>query len=402
MKAGYPNMKIMIASNKGTPLRPGPIDAFLHSLSDENEFRLMFGAFQRHWAIYDADRNPKYKIDFSVVTQNSAQNGNKENRVLVNYLVNTLDFPKSKALAVSYRFHWVRSVEKPELVVHFFKSIGFTDAQIQSIVQSVPGILIADVEKTLKPKIQLFQELDITSSDLCKLMSSHANLLTRSLEKAIKPSMEVLNKVLINGTKNGDLFRVLHREHWSCWLSTIITLKNQPRLFALPESELKRRVSKLQDIGFSTNSRMFLHGLYTLGSITHETFLRKLKLFQSFGFSKYNCMEMFRKAPSLFRTSEEKIRLGLEFFLETMKLKKSTLVQHPALLMFSMKKRVIPRYQVLQLIKSKKLVKKVPCFPSVMYFPERLLLEKYVSRFTETKEELLMAYKGHSLDLGEE
>ncbi|XP_060185878.1 glucan endo-1,3-beta-glucosidase 8-like [Lycium barbarum] len=94
-KAGYPNMKIMIgqigwptdgyphahiknaerfhkgllkflASNKGTPLRPGPIDAYLHSLSDENEFKTMFGAFQRHWGIYQADGNPKYKIDFSL------------------------------------------------------------------------------------------------------------------------------------------------------------------------------------------------------------------------------------------------------------------------------------------------------------------------------------------------
>ncbi|MCD7464693.1 hypothetical protein HAX54_053241 [Datura stramonium] len=94
-KAGYPDMKIMIgqigwptdgyphaniknaerfhkgllkfiASNKGTPLRPGPIDTYLHSLSDENEFRTIFGAFQRHWGIYEADGNPKYKIDFSL------------------------------------------------------------------------------------------------------------------------------------------------------------------------------------------------------------------------------------------------------------------------------------------------------------------------------------------------
>uniref|UniRef100_A0A0V0HYK7 Putative ovule protein n=2 Tax=Solanum chacoense TaxID=4108 RepID=A0A0V0HYK7_SOLCH len=65
-------------------------------------------------------------------------------------------------------------------------------------------------------------------------------------------------------------------------------------------------------------------------------------------------MEMFRMAPSLFGTSDKKIKLRLEFFLETMKLKKSTLVQHPALLMSSMVKRVIPIYQVLQLIKSKK------------------------------------------------
>ncbi|XP_059309813.1 glucan endo-1,3-beta-glucosidase 8-like [Lycium ferocissimum] len=94
-KAGYPNIKIVIgqigwptdgyphanvknaerfhkgflkflASNKGTPLRPGPIDAFLHSLSDENQFRTMFGAFQRHWGIYESNGNPKYKIDFSL------------------------------------------------------------------------------------------------------------------------------------------------------------------------------------------------------------------------------------------------------------------------------------------------------------------------------------------------
>ncbi|XP_015073078.1 glucan endo-1,3-beta-glucosidase 8-like [Solanum pennellii] len=94
-KAGYPNMKIMIgqigwptdgyphaniknaerfhkgllkfvASKKGTPLRPGPLDIYLHSLSDENKFRTIYGTFQRHWGIYRADGNPKYKIDFSL------------------------------------------------------------------------------------------------------------------------------------------------------------------------------------------------------------------------------------------------------------------------------------------------------------------------------------------------
>ncbi|CAN4090058.1 unnamed protein product [Withania somnifera] len=94
-KAGYPNMKIMIAqigwptdgylhaniknaerfhkgllkfiaSKKGTPLKPGPIDIYLHSLCDENTFNTMFGTFQRHWGIYKSDGKPKYKIDFSL------------------------------------------------------------------------------------------------------------------------------------------------------------------------------------------------------------------------------------------------------------------------------------------------------------------------------------------------
>ncbi|CAN4090059.1 unnamed protein product [Withania somnifera] len=349
-----------------------------------------------------------------VVTKNSARNGNKENHVVVNYLINTLDFAKSKALAVSNSCHWVRSVEKTELVVHFFKFIGFTDAKIQYIVHSVPRILIADVEKIIKPKIQLFQELvsRIGGSNLCKLISSHASLLTRSVEKAIKPSIKVLDKVLVNGNENGDFFRVLQRSDWVIqrspqlrlipnilYLESIgivgsrlsLLLKNQPRLLTVPQSELKKRVSKLLDIGFSTNARI----------MTHENFLRKLQLFQSFVFSKNKCMEMFRVTPSLFRTSEKKIKLGL-FFLETMKFKKSSLVQHPNLLMFSMEKRVTPRYQVLQLIKSKKLVKKEPSFYFVMCLPEHLFLEKFVSRFEETVEELLMAYKGRSLDVGED
>ncbi|PHT54283.1 hypothetical protein CQW23_08745 [Capsicum baccatum] len=62
----YKGLLKFIASEKGTPLRPGPIDIYLHSLSDENKFGRMYGAFQRHWGIYEADGNPKYKIDFTL------------------------------------------------------------------------------------------------------------------------------------------------------------------------------------------------------------------------------------------------------------------------------------------------------------------------------------------------
>lgn len=350
------------------------------------------------------------------VTKKSAQNANHEKTVLLNYLINTLDFPKTKALAISDRFPYVRSVEKPELTVRFFKSIGFTDAQIQSAVCSFPQILLANVEKTLKPKIQLLQELGITGSNLGRLMSKKAVILTRSLDKRLKPSVEVLNKVLID---KGDWFRVLQWCDWVIYgwpphmrlipnisylqsigivgsqLSSL--LKRQPHLFIMSGSKLKKLVSELMDIGFSTDSRMLVHGLHTLSCTSRETISRKLLLIQSCGFSKNECMEMFRRAPVLFRTSEGKIRLGLEFFLETVNLKK-ILVKRPELLMYIMKERVIPRYQVFLLIKSKKLVKKGPSFYYMVQLTEHLFLEKFVLRFTENADELLMAYKGHLLD----
>lgn len=358
-----------------------------------------------------------------VVTKKSAQNANQENPILLNYLINTLGFPKPKAVTISDRLSWVRSVEKPKLTVHFFKSVGFTDAQIQSAVATVPQILLADVEKILKPKIQLLQELGITGSDLGRLLSTKAILLTRSLDKILKPSIEVLNEVLIKSTDNGDWFRVLLRCDWVIYGSPHLRLvpnisylqsvgivgsqlssllKRQPHLFVTHGSKLKKLVSELMDIGFSTDSRMLVHGLHTLSCMSQESISKKLLLIQSFGFSKSECMVMFKRAPCLFRGSEKKIRLGLEFFLETVKLQKSTLVQRPTLLMFSMKERVIPRYQVFQLITSKKLMKKDPKFYDMMCLTEHHFLEKYVLRFTENAEELLMAYKGHRLDLGEE
>lgn len=53
-----------IASNKGTPRRPGPIDAYIHNLADENAINKKAGSFMRHWGIYQFDGQPKFNIDF--------------------------------------------------------------------------------------------------------------------------------------------------------------------------------------------------------------------------------------------------------------------------------------------------------------------------------------------------
>ncbi|XP_027336922.1 glucan endo-1,3-beta-glucosidase 8 [Abrus precatorius] len=98
-KAGYPDMKIVIgeigwptdgeknaninnaqrfyqgllekmANKKGTPLRPGPMEAYLFSLHDENMKSIEPGNFERHWGIFRYDGKPKFPIDFSGQGQN--------------------------------------------------------------------------------------------------------------------------------------------------------------------------------------------------------------------------------------------------------------------------------------------------------------------------------------------
>ncbi|XP_027177703.1 glucan endo-1,3-beta-glucosidase 8-like [Coffea eugenioides] len=59
----YQGLAKFVASKKGTPRRPGPIDVYLHNLSDENKINKNAGSFMRHWGIYKFDGQPKFNFD---------------------------------------------------------------------------------------------------------------------------------------------------------------------------------------------------------------------------------------------------------------------------------------------------------------------------------------------------
>ncbi|KAL8472033.1 hypothetical protein ACS0TY_029313 [Phlomoides rotata] len=52
-----------MSGGKGTPMRPGPIDAYLFSLIDEDEKSIQPGNFERHWGIFRYDGQPKYQLN---------------------------------------------------------------------------------------------------------------------------------------------------------------------------------------------------------------------------------------------------------------------------------------------------------------------------------------------------
>ncbi|XP_031489356.2 glucan endo-1,3-beta-glucosidase 8-like [Nymphaea colorata] len=54
-----------LSSNKGTPLHPGHIEAYIFGLIDEDVKSVAPGNFERHWGIFRYDGQPKFPIDFS-------------------------------------------------------------------------------------------------------------------------------------------------------------------------------------------------------------------------------------------------------------------------------------------------------------------------------------------------
>ncbi|XP_021691354.1 glucan endo-1,3-beta-glucosidase 5 isoform X2 [Hevea brasiliensis] len=60
-----------IIAGQGTPLRPGPLDAYLFSLVDEDAKSIQPGNFERHWGLFYFDGQPKYTLTMGTTSSNS-------------------------------------------------------------------------------------------------------------------------------------------------------------------------------------------------------------------------------------------------------------------------------------------------------------------------------------------
>ncbi|XP_047320144.1 glucan endo-1,3-beta-glucosidase 6-like [Impatiens glandulifera] len=71
------NQGLISHISTGTPLRPGPIDAYLFSLIDEDAKSIQPGNFERHWGIFYFDGTPKYHLNLGSSTKGGGLVGAK-------------------------------------------------------------------------------------------------------------------------------------------------------------------------------------------------------------------------------------------------------------------------------------------------------------------------------------
>ncbi|KAK6125757.1 hypothetical protein DH2020_040497 [Rehmannia glutinosa] len=297
---------------------------------------------------------------------------NAKSSVLVDYFIGSLKFSKARAIAVSSNFAHIKSLEKPEEVVLFFKALGFSDAHIQSLAHTLPRILFAKVEKTLKPKVAFFQELGLSGpllrndgrnrsdekvTDDLFLILTRANRIVH-MKLRLEANIQYLESCGIVGSQ----------------LSTL--LLRQPRIFIVRKEKLRELVSRAVNMDFTIGSRMLVHAIHCFSCMNIKTLDGRFEVLRMFGFSKDEVALMFRKSPFVFEFSEAKLRWKLEFFLNNLKIDKLVLVQQPGFLTYSIEERVVPRYKVLEILKSKGLLRTRSTIGSAMHVSNRKFLEK--------------------------
>ncbi|KAK4711281.1 hypothetical protein R3W88_005794 [Solanum pinnatisectum] len=317
--------------------------------------------------------------------------------VLVKYLVDSLGFSNEEAASTSSKVTSRKNLKNPDLVINFLKQTGFDNTQMKIMVSRVP-------------KFQCLMDRGLSGSDLVDVIAKGSQIVDRGLDTHLRPTIDLLRRIL---GSDENVVKALKRFPWLLSFrahhimeTNLLLLKN----YGVPDERIKKlmlrnpsyitqnpeRIKGLlhrmeNDFLVPRDCSSFIYGYQVLNSQNKSKLEKKLEIFKSFGWSDDDILEMFQKLPFCVGLSEVRIQKALNLFMKELGLGTAYLVSHPAILAFSMEKRVVPRMQVLKILDKKKV--------------ERRKLDLYYAlSLTETKfiDYFVMPYKDQIPDLYEQ
>lgn len=165
-----------------------------------------------------------------------------------------------------------------------------------------------------------------------------------------------------------------------------------PRMFTMTLDRLREILEDVLKMGFDPSKSTFMPAVCCIGGLSKSTWLRKLGVYKRWGLSEEHILAAFRGHPSFMALSEEKIMLGMDFFVNKLGWEAAAVVKNPVLLSLSLKNRTIPRASVLQFLFQKGLTKKLFMLVTPYRYTENQFLQKYVHPYLEKVPQLSKFY----------
>ncbi|KAB2628987.1 hypothetical protein D8674_033782 [Pyrus ussuriensis x Pyrus communis] len=320
------------------------------------------------------------------------------------YLISQHQFSPEAALKAASTVAYLKSPAGSSSVISFLRESGFSKTHLEDVVKRVPRILIANPDIVLKPKFKVFQDSGFSDSDIVDIVSSDPWILLRSADNQLGPALLVLKNILGSNASVLKVLKlsggVLKYDLEKTLMSNVEVLQSSgikssqiikyifhfPRFFVHKPESILDAIKRVDEMGFDMKSKRFLSAIRIMTSLTVETWERKVKLFKSLGLSEDDISAVFRRVPQVFGVSEKKIEEATEMLLSTGKYDISFIVNHPELLIYSVKHRLKPRLQVMEILEKKKLLGKTPTLTTICKYSEQKFAELYVVPYTNELE----------------
>ncbi|RCV08377.1 hypothetical protein SETIT_1G321100v2 [Setaria italica] len=324
------------------------------------------------------------------------------------YLVTTCGLTPEQALRSAKPLAHLKSSSKPDAVLAFFAEIGIHEADLAAAITRNPRLLCLKVDETLTPRIGMLRDIGLSTPQISRLITvaplifsnptkisrlpfylsllgsydkvhtalrRNLLLLSRSLESVVEPNMAFLRHCGLTDCEIAKLFLA------------------SPRTLALEPEAVKEIVVCADMLGVPRNSRMFKGVLSAISSITPRRVGAKLDfLKKALGCSEAEVGIAIGKLPSILASAEDRLSRTVEFLKMEVGLNAAYIVHRPALLGYSLKKRLMPRYYVLKVLKEKGLVKENVDLYGVVCKIEKKFVERFLDPHKESVPGLADAY----------
>ncbi|XP_071723773.1 uncharacterized protein [Rutidosis leptorrhynchoides] len=336
----------------------------------------------------------------------------RSSSIAAEYLINSCGLSSKSALSISQKLKLDdNNLQKVKSVVEFLKSKGFDDTHIVKMVGKCPRVLLSKVEKTLKPKMDLFVRNGFTGTHIIDLFTSNPTMLFSSLCDEIEPPLEYLKDTLENSddvikamkryvrayggfnketlTSNVDF--LIKQGFPSGNVSTIVYLN--PNVLMKKHDELVSCFKAVKDLGIRADELAFMRALLMMLQMNESTLLRKIDLFKSLGWTQDDIVSMIKRMPICMCCSEGNIRNTMAYYVNTLKVEPGYLIANPKLLVFSLD-RMAKRYKILKVLESKQLLKWSNQVAWTIAKTDKYFFEKYVVKYEKSIPGLREMYTG--------
>ncbi|KAH7652693.1 mTERF domain-containing protein mitochondrial protein [Dioscorea alata] len=320
----------------------------------------------------------------------------KPQSIVVDYLLSRFGFSREKAAWASKHLNPLKFLEKAETVLDFLKSYSFDDSQIKKLVSLYPKALCCNVERNLKPKFEGLQSLGFSGQELVHLILSNYMVLGCNFERNVRPKIEFWKEILGSFELMSKSLRgkqcllsfsleqralpnlAFLREFGVSDERITLIVQRHPKFLAQKPDELRELAEKVEGMGIRRDSRMFVWALNTLRMVSKTKFDGKLEVLKSLGWAEADFLLAFQKNPIFLTVSETMLKKKIDFLVNEAGCKPSELAQNPTLLMFSLEKRLIPRFHVMQVLKSKRLNNGNYSLLSTMSYSEKMFVKNFL------------------------
>ncbi|GAV68230.1 mTERF domain-containing protein [Cephalotus follicularis] len=121
----------------------------------------------------------------SLQTTSQLSNSTGQQSLTLSYLQNSCGLSLESAVSASKKLN-IDNTHNPDSVMEFLRTLGLTQAHIKKLIMRRPLFLLADLENTLMPNMELFRSLGMSCSDLVKMINKYPKVIESDAKTVVE------------------------------------------------------------------------------------------------------------------------------------------------------------------------------------------------------------------------